>query len=91
MRRPYQDEVTSVRPDLSKNRHFGQILKVFGNIWNLHIASGKLLNLLRQFVMLMGKFSFVKVAKFWKIILPSGHTEQREEFVMEFLSQAAPF
>ena len=39
----------SVWPDVVKNRHFGQILKVFGNFWNLHFALGKLLNLLWQF------------------------------------------
>ena len=45
---PGEAKYPTVWPYLLKNRHFGQILKVFGNIWNLHFALVKLLNLLMQ-------------------------------------------
>ena len=65
-----------VWPDLTKCFYYGNKNKVFGNSWRVYIVFGKNFYLLWLIFMLLGKCSLFKIAKYWKIILPSGHTGQ---------------
>ena len=67
------DVTLSVRPDLAKFRHFGNFFYCFAflglvSIWQ-HLEPG-----LAIFTISIGQFFMVVKAKFWKMILPSGHT-----------------
>ena len=55
----------TVWPNLAKLSKFGKIFKIFVNL-----EFGKILNLLLR------KFSFLTIAKYWKITQSSGHTER---------------
>ena len=48
---------TSVRPDLAKFHHLGNILKVFGHFLNKYLLFGKIVNLLWQIFYAFGKIS----------------------------------
>ena len=61
-------------PDLAKNYHFGIILNVLGNFWEFSQVSGKFWTLFGKFLMQLGNFSLLRMAKYWKIIHTSGHT-----------------
>ena len=51
---------SSVWPDLAKNRHFGQILKVFVNFWNPHFALGNYWTYFVNFLCFWANFHLFK-------------------------------
>ena len=53
-------------PDLAKNRHFGNILRVFGNFWRVFRQT---VSQCWQMFLLLGKFWMIKMANYWKNIL----------------------
>ena len=57
--------LNSVWPDLAKFHHFGEILKVYGNLMRVSLAFGITLNLLRQIFILLDKFSLVQMTEYW--------------------------
>ena len=67
--------LVSVWPDLAKFRHFGKNLHVFEYIFEDWLVFGNILNLICQFFMVgIGQFFMVVKVKYWKMVLPSGHT-----------------
>ena len=64
-----------------------QKLKVLGSIWKDYLVFLKFLTCFGKLQMLLGKFWLLQTAKYWKTILPSGHTERgsKETFLNNFL------
>ena len=59
--------LTSVRPDLAKFCHFGKMLEVFSHFWGFICqVFDKMLHMFWSFFMPLGKFSMLKMAKYWK-------------------------
>ena len=64
----------SLWPELAKFRHFGKFYKVLGNSGGFIYYFAKFWNYFGKFCVPLGKFTFMSMAKCWKIIKPSGHT-----------------
>ena len=52
----------TVWPDLEIYRHFGKILKAFGNCDQVYLVLGKTLNLFGNLIMLLGKSSVLQMS-----------------------------
>ena len=55
-------------------RNFASLGGFYLSILRLYLVSGKVLNILWHILMLLGNFSLLQMAKYEKLILPSGST-----------------
>ena len=69
------DSSCPVWHDLAKFLHFGYSLQVFGKFLTVYFFFGKISRILWQICDIIGLFSLLQMAKYWEIILPSGHTD----------------
>ena len=61
-------EMEAVWPDLAKFSHFGKSLQVFGNFWRFFPYLSNCWSYFGKFATLLGLFSLLQIAKYWKII-----------------------
>ena len=66
----------TVWPNLVKFRHLGNIVKLFGKFYCSFSTYGIILYLLWQKIEAFGQIFFIDDGQYWKIIQPSGHTEE---------------
>ena len=59
--------VSPVWPDLDKFQQLGKLSKIFGKYLRVSLVFDKMLNLLWQFLEILGKFEVLWVAKLWKM------------------------
>ena len=81
-----------VWPDLAKFRHFGKSLQVFSKFLTVYILFGKMRSLLWHFLLLLGKFSLLEMAKYlknnlaiwshWHLQSPAQHYHILDLFVL---------
>ena len=70
-----QSQSGAVWPDLVKFHHFGKNLQIVSKMLTVYFLFGKMLSRFGKFVTLLDKFLLLQMAKYWKIIEPSGHTD----------------
>ena len=67
---PTAHPLALVWPDLLKFYHFDKFWTFFGYFMRVYLVSGKIVNIFRQLLMLLGKFSLLKMAKYWTNLVP---------------------